>query len=297
MVMMKDLIEKSDVLVEALPYIQKFRDEIVVVKFGGSSMEDPELVQSTMRDIVLMECIGMRPVVVHGGGKAISAELARQNIETKFINGLRVTCEKTIGVVDEVLHNVINRSLVEYATGFGGHPVAISGKSILKAEKMYSIDKETGKKIDIGFVGDVVEVDRDRLMEAINNGIVPIITPLAKDEDGNVYNINADIAACRIAESLRARKLVFLSDVPGIMRDPKDESSVISSIRSEDIDAMIEDKTISGGMIPKVMSSVRALKAGTNKVHMIDGRIKHSLLLEIFTDEGIGTEITRPGFV
>lgn len=297
MVLMKDLIEKSDVLVAALPYIQKFRDEIVVVKFGGSSMEDPDLVRSTMRDIVLMECIGMRPVVVHGGGKAITAELASQNIETKFINGLRVTCDKTIGVVDEVLHDVINRSLVDFATEFGGHPVAISGKNILKAEKMYSTDKETGQKIDIGFVGDVVEVDREQLMTAINNGIMPIITPLAKGEDGKIYNINADIAACRIAESLRSRKLVFLSDVPGIMRDAKDESTVISSIRAEDVEGMIENKIISGGMIPKVLSSIRALKAGTNKVHMIDGRIKHSLLLEIFTDEGIGTEITRSGYV
>ncbi|MDD2403279.1 MAG: acetylglutamate kinase [Victivallaceae bacterium] len=294
---MKELIAKSEVLVEALPYIQKFRGEIVVVKFGGSSMEDPELVKSTMCDIVLMECIGMRPVVVHGGGKAITAELAKQKIETRFVNGLRVTCGKTIDVVDEVLHNVINRSLVEFATEFGGHPVAVSGKSVLKAEKLYSKDKETGEKIDIGFVGDVVEVDRVRLQEAINNGIMPIITPLAKGDDGNIYNINADIAACRIAESLRSRKLVFLSDVPGIMSDPADESTVISSISTDEIDGMIKNKIISGGMIPKVMSSIRALEAGTNKVHMIDGRIKHSLLLEIFTNHGIGTQIVRPDSV
>lgn len=168
---------------------------------------------------------------------------------------------------------------------------------MLKAEKLYSKDKETGEKIDIGFVGDVVEVDRVRLQEAINNGIMPIITPLAKGDDGNIYNINADIAACRIAESLRSRKLVFLSDVPGIMSDPADESTVISSISTDEIDGMIKNKIISGGMIPKVMSSIRALEAGTNKVHMIDGRIKHSLLLEIFTNHGIGTQIVRPDSV
>lgn len=291
---MNDLIAKSDVLVEALPYIQKFRNEIVVIKFGGSAMEDPELVKSTMRDIVLMECIGMKPIVVHGGGKAITAELTRQNIQTRFINGLRVTDEETIKVVNDVLHNVTNRSLVDAASEAGGLPVAISGRSVLTAEKIYSTDKDTGEKIDIGFVGDVTEVDSHKLSEALKGRCIPILTPLARGKDGKIYNINADTAAARVAEKLKARKLVYLSDVPGILRDQKDEKSLISTIWTNEVNAMIKDNIISGGMIPKILSSIRALEAGTNKVHMIDGRIKHSLLLEIFTDEGIGTQIVRP---
>ncbi len=294
MSVMDDLIAKSAVLVEALPYIQKFRNEIVVVKFGGSAMEDPELVKSTMRDIVLMECIGMKPIVVHGGGKAITAELTRQNIPTKFINGLRVTDEATIKVVDDVLHNVTNKSLVDAAAEAGGNPVAISGRSVLTAEKIYSADKDTGEKIDIGFVGDVTEVDSYKLSEALKGRCIPILTPLARGIDGKIYNINADTAAARVAEKLKARKLVFLSDVPGILRDQTDESSLISTIWTNEVAGMIKDKIISGGMIPKIQSSIRALEAGSNKVHMIDGRVRHSLLLEIFTDKGIGTQILRP---
>lgn len=294
MTFMEELIQKSSVLVEALPYIQKFRNEIVVVKFGGSAMEDPELVKSTMRDIVLMECIGMRPVVVHGGGKAITAELTRRKIETRFVNGLRVTDEETIKVVDEVLHEVTNKSLVDAAADAGGHPISISGRSVLTAEKMYAIDKETGQKIDIGFVGDITEIDSYRLIEALKSRIIPILTPLARGTDGKIYNINADIAACRVAEGLKARKLVFLSDVPGILRDAKDEKSLISTICTTEVDGMIRKQIITGGMIPKIQSSIRALEAGTNKVHMIDGRIRHSLLLEIFTDSGIGTQIVKP---
>jgi acetylglutamate kinase len=294
MTFMEELIQKSSVLVEALPYIQKFRNEIVVVKFGGSAMEDPELVKSTMRDIVLMECIGMRPVVVHGGGKAITAELTRRKIETRFINGLRVTDEETIKVVDEVLHEVTNKSLVDAAVEAGGHPISISGRSVLTADKMYAVDKETGQKIDIGYVGDITDIDSYRLIEALKSRIIPILTPLARGTDGKIYNINADIAACRVAEGLKARKLVFLSDVPGILRDAKDESSLISSICTSEVDGMIKKQVITGGMIPKIQSSIRALEAGTNKVHMIDGRIRHSLLLEIFTDSGIGTQIVKP---
>ncbi len=294
MIQMEDLIRKSDVLVEALPYIQKFRNEIVVVKFGGSAMEDPELVKSTMRDIVLMECIGMRPVVVHGGGKAITAELTRRNIETRFVNGLRVTDEETIKVVDDVLHNVTNQSLVDAAAAAGGNPISLSGRSVMKAEKMYSTDKETGQKLDIGYVGDITDIDSYKLSEALKSRTIPILTPLARGTDGKIYNINADIAACRVAEGLKARKLVFLSDVPGILRDASDESTLISTICTTEVDDMIKNKIITGGMIPKIMSSIRALEAGTNKVHMIDGRVKHSLLLEIFTDSGIGTQIIKP---
>lgn len=291
---MNSLINKAKVLVEALPYIQKFRDEIVVVKFGGSAMENPALVKSTMRDVVLLECIGLRPVVVHGGGKAITAELARLNIPTKFINGLRVTCAETIKVVDDVLHRVINRNLIDEAETVGGKAVPISGKDVLRSEKMYSKDPHSGENIDIGFVGDIIGVDTEKILQAVNSGLIPVIPPLGTGSDGQVYNINADIAACKIAEALKARKLVFLSDVPGILRDPKDETTVIPTICTTEIPQLIADKVISGGMLPKINSSVHALNAGTSKVHMIDGRVEHSLLLEIFTDSGIGTQIIKP---
>jgi acetylglutamate kinase len=291
---MRNIINKAEVLVEALPYIQKFRGALVVVKFGGSAMEDPELVKNTMRDIVLLECIGLRPIVVHGGGKAISAELTRQNIEVKFVNGLRHTCGKTITIVDDVLHNKVNRSLLEHAEAAGGKAQTISGKEILRAERMYSQCRETGKQLDIGFVGNIIEVDATKILEAVESGLIPVIPPLGVGEDGQVYNINADIAACKIAEAVKARKLVFLSDVPGILRDASDESSVIPTVRTDEVEKLIADKVITGGMIPKIKSSLHALEAGTNKVHMIDGRLTHSLLLEIFTDSGIGTEIIKP---
>ena len=291
---MKSTIEKADILVEALPYIQKFRNALMTVKFGGSSMEDPALVENTMRDIVLLECIGFKPIVVHGGGKAISAELKKRDIPVKFVNGLRYTDAATIGIVDEVLHKQVNRELIRLGEAAGGRMAAISGKDIFIAEKMLSKDPATGEEQDVGFVGDIVEVDAFPIRSALDAGKIPVITPLAMGRDGQVYNINADIAACRTAEALKTRKLVFLSDVPGIMRDPKDESSVIPTIRTDEIDGLIRDKILSGGMLPKIASCVHALESGINKVHMIDGRVRHTLLLEIFTDSGIGTQIVRP---
>lgn len=284
---------RAEVLTEALPYIQKFRDDIVVIKFGGSAMENPELTRRTMRDIVLLEATGMKPVVVHGGGKAITARLKELNIETKFINGLRVTCEKTIAVVDDVLHNTTNRQLVDGIREAGGKGCQISGKKMLRAERLVSRDKETGAELDIGFVGKVVAVDVNPILDALKYGFIPVIAPLAMDFYGQVYNINADMAACDIARSLKARKLVFLSDVPGILRDPHDEKSLISSIRTSEVEGLIAEGVLSGGMLPKIRSSVAALEAGTSEVQMIDGRVPHSLLLEIFTDKGIGTEIVK----
>ena len=290
---MQDIIDKASVLIEALPYIQEFRDDIVVIKFGGSAMEDSNLTASTMRDIVFLECIGMKPVVVHGGGKAISARLKELNIPSHFVNGLRFTCDDTIGVVDSVLHNDVNSNLIEGISQAGGKGHQVSGKRFMKAEKMFTECKETGDQLDIGHVGSINSVDTQLIIDTVNNNIVPVIPPLAVDENNQTYNINADIAACKIAEALKARKLVFLSDVPGIMKDPSDESSVISTVTIDGISDLIEQGVISGGMIPKVKSAISALNAGTNKVHMIDGRLKHSLLLEIFTDSGVGTEITN----
>ncbi len=294
---MKDLISKADVLVEALPYIQRFRNTIMVIKFGGSAMEDNDLVAGAMRDVVMLEAIGIRPVVVHGGGKAISAELKRQNIPVRFVNGLRYTCERTIHIVDDVLHNQVNRTLVRMGEEAGGKLKGISGKQVLKARKTMSRNPETGEEEEVGFVGEVIGVNTSLILDALNAGFIPVVTPLGSDMDGHPYNINADTAACQVAAALFARKLVFISDVPGILADKEDESSVINTIRTDEIDGLVRRRVLSGGMLPKIAGCVNALNAGINKVHLIDGRIKHSLLLEIFTGNGVGTQIVRPDSV
>lgn len=264
-----------------------------MIKFGGSAMESAELIERTMRDIVLLEAIGMRPVVVHGGGKAITARLKELNIETKFINGLRVTDEKTIDVVDDVLHNQTNRALVEGIAAAGGQGASVSGKKLLRAKKLWSKDAGTGEPLDIGFVGEIVAADIRAIQDALAFRVIPVITPLAMDFHGQVYNINADTAACELAKALNARKLVFLSDVPGILRDPKDESSLISVIHTGDVPELISSGVLSGGMLPKIKSCVEALENGVMEVHMIDGRLPHSLLLEVFTTSGVGTQIVK----
>ena len=294
---MQDLIKKANVLVEALPYIQKFRNSVMVIKFGGSSMEDPELVRSTMRDVVLLEATGIKPVVVHGGGKAISAELRKQDIPVRFVNGLRFTCDRTIRVVDDVLHNQVNRELVELANAAGGNAVGVSGKQVLKAQRTQSVDPVTGEAQDIGFVGEIVGVNGAKILEEVEAGRIPIVTPLGLGLDGQVYNINADVAACKVAEAIHARKLVFLSDVPGILSDRENEASVIPTICTDEIGGLIRDGIISGGMLPKIKSCVEALNSGINKGQLIDGRVMHTLLLEIFTDRGVGTQIVRPDSV
>lgn len=290
---MQELIRKADVLMEALPYIQQFSGSIAVVKFGGSAMERPETIQMTMRDIVMLQAIGMRVVVVHGGGKAITARLKELEIPTRFVNGLRHTCERTIAVVDEVLHKTVNASLVSAILESGGSGAQISGKKILRCEKTYSKDPQTGEQLDIGFVGKIIGVNPQPILDSLKFGIIPVVTPLAEDFYGQPYNINADLAACEIAKALHARKLVFLSDVPGVLRDPKDESSLISIIRTGDVEGLIADGVLSGGMLPKIMSCTDAIEHGVTEVHMIDGRVAHSLLLEVFTDSGIGTQILR----
>jgi acetylglutamate kinase len=287
-----DIIPKAAVLVEALPYIQAFRDAVVVVKFGGSAMEDKACAESALRDIVFMECVGMKPVIVHGGGKAISGRLAELGIGTTFINGLRYTCEETIKVVDSVLHDEVNPALVEAIEQHGGRAQPVSGKSVLEARRAIGDDEE-GNDVDLGFVGEVAGVDIAHIKTLIDADIVPVVTPVGSDADDQPYNINADVAACKVAEALQARKLVFLSDVPGILEDPADETTRISTVRLSEIDELTRRRIISGGMVPKIRSAVSALRAGTNKVHLIDGRVQHSLLLEIFTDAGVGTQIIK----
>ena len=290
---MDNVIEKAKTLVEVLPYLQEFRDAVVVVKFGGSAMEKKDVIDSVLRDVVLLECVGLRPVIVHGGGKAISAKLKEVGIEPHFINGLRYTCDQTIGIVDDVLHSHVNAGLVSTMSEMGAPSKALSGKHVLKAKKMWSKHHETGEDIDLGFVGEVCDVDSEAILNDLENGHIPVITPLAVDEEGNTFNINADIAACKVAEKIKATKLVFLSDVPGILQDPSNEDSLISTIKIDEIDGLVKDGVLSGGMLPKVMSAASALTNGVSKVHMIDGRMSHSLLLELLTDKGIGTEMVK----
>ncbi len=281
-----ELIRKAATLIEALPYVQRFHDQVMVVKLGGSVLTEPEIFSSALRDIVFLECVGAKPVVVHGGGKDISAKLKEMGIETRFINGLRFTCEDTIQVVDEVLHETVNPRVVKAIAAHGGKASGVSGKHILSAERMASDE-------DLGFVGEVIDVDLTKIHEELDAGRVPVITPLAIGKDGQTYNVNADVAACRIAEALKAAKLVFMSDVPGLLQDPTDEDSLISTIHIEEVEGLIEDGVISGGMRPKVESAVAAIQAGCRQVHMIDARLQHSILLEIFTDQGVGTQIIQ----
>jgi acetylglutamate kinase len=288
---MEQLIERAAVLIEALPYIQKFRNSVVLVKFGGSAMEDPAITRSVIRDVVFMECAGMKPIIVHGGGKAISAQLKAEGVPTRFVNGLRYTCDKTLGVVDRVLHQQINADLVRVMAELSGTPCAVSGKNVLRAERESTIDPTTGAPVDLGLVGRVVNVDTEQLRWIIGRGEVPVVTPLGSDMNGLVYNVNADMAACVVAAQMKVDKLVFLSDVPGVLRDPNDETTLISTIRRSEVETLIRDGVLSGGMVPKVRSAAVAIDAGVSKVHMIDGRVRHSLLLEMFTDRGVGTQI------
>ena len=288
---MQQFIAKASVLIEALPYIQDFANSVVLVKFGGSAMEDPEVTKSVLRDIAFMASAGMRPVIVHGGGKAITAEMKKRQIESRFINGLRYTCEKTISVVDEVMHQDINPCLVGWLAECGANPAPLSGKDVLRARKITTRNHETGEAVDLGFVGEIINVDTPQIHWVMERKQIPVITPLACDMNGQVYNINGDMAACVIAAMLKVRKLVFLSDVPGVLRDQNDPKSLISTIPAKDIPELAAAGVISGGMLPKLQSAAQAIAAGVGKVHMIDGRLKHSLLLEIFTDHGIGTQI------
>lgn len=290
---MQEMIQKANVLIEALPYIQKFRGEIVVVKVGGSTMEERAGVEKVLTDIAFMACVGLRPVVVHGGGKAISRAMTEKGLPAKFVKGLRVTDEQAIEVVEQVLNREVNPELVQTLEKLGCTARGIHGEDILGVVKHFEKDPETGATVDWGYVGDVIEVDDDPILAYLHSHIVPVITPLGWGADDKVYNINADDAASAIAQALKARKLVFLSDVPGLLRDPKDKSTLISTLKFAQVDELIEQGVISGGMIPKVQGAVKAIKAGVRKVHFIDASLPHSLLLELFTDKGVGTEIVK----
>lgn len=288
---MEKVIAKADILIEALPYIQRFRGDAVVVKFGGSAMEEKDMVNAVLKDIAFMECVGLRPVIVHGGGKAISKRMKDLGLQPRFVQGLRVTDEDTIRVVVQVLNEEVNPEIVKTLEEYGCKARGIHGEHILTAAKHTATDPKTGAKLDWGYVGVVTGVDVEPIRAYLQADIVPVITPLAKGEDGHLYNINADEAAAAIAEKLSARKLVFLSDVPGVLRRPDDPESVISSLKLSEIEELIRLGVISGGMLPKISGALKALKAGVRKTHIIDSSVPHSLLLELFTDKGIGTEI------
>ena len=288
---MQKVIAKADVLIEALPYIQDFRGDTIVVKFGGSAMEDKRQVESILTDLAFMECVGMRPVLVHGGGKAISRAMAEAGLQPRFVKGLRVTDEDAIAVVEDTIKNKVNAALLATLAKRGANAVRVDGDTIFEVEKRVGHDDATGAILDWGYVGEIRNVLAAPVLECIRNATIPVVTPLGCGSDGKLYNLNADDAAAALARTLRARKLVFLSDVPGLLRDRQDENSLLSTLHVKEVEDLIRNGVIDGGMLPKIKSCVEALESGVKKIHIIDGRLPHSLLLEIFTDKGVGTEI------
>jgi acetylglutamate kinase len=290
----QDPIAKANTLLEALPYIQKFSGETFVVKYGGSFMDAPDekVRTSVARDVVFLEAVQINPVVVHGGGKAITRAMEKSGLKTNFIQGQRVTDEATVKIVDRVLSDEINPEVVKTINALGGKAVGFAGRDIFKCRKLYLNDKQNpGKKIDIGYVGEVTEVDVTPLKESMWCGMTPVISPTARGEDGKIYNCNADVAAAMCAIALKAKRLVFMSDVPGLMRDPKDAATVIAHLQTGEVPGLKAAGIIDKGMIPKVDSAVAAIESGVEKVSFVDGRVPHSVMLEIFTDKGVGTEV------
>jgi acetylglutamate kinase len=282
--------EKAEALLEALPFIQKFRGQTFVIKYGGSAMEDDHLIERLLRDVVFLEAVGINPVLVHGGGKAITQRMREAGLSPRFVNGLRVTDEVAIRIVEEVLDEVIRPRIVETIKEFGGRAEGFSGRDVFKAKKL--LPQIDGKKmVDIGYVGEVTALDLAGVTNAVEGEVVPVISPIGQAEDGTILNVNADIAAGAMAGALKASKMIFVSDVLGVMRDVKDPSSLIPTVNRKEATSLIKDEIIEGGMIPKVLSAVASIGQGVGKVHLIDGRIPHALLLEVFTANGIGTEI------
>lgn len=281
---------RSESLIEALPYIQKFRGQTFVIKYGGAAMEEDHIVERFLRDVVFLEAVGINPVLVHGGGKAITAKMRAAGLKARFVNGLRVTDDQSISIVSETLDQEINPKIVQTIVKYGGKARGFSGRSVFGAKRM-GPQQEGGELVDIGFVGEASSIFCEEIAATIHEEVVPVISPLGAEPDGTVLNINADIAAAALAAALQASKLIYASDVPGIMRDPGNPESLIPTVHAEQMETLIKKKVISGGMIPKVQSAAAALKKGVEKVHMIGGNVQHCLLLEIFTNAGIGTEI------
>ena len=279
---------KARILMEALPYVRRFRGSIFVVKYGGSFMDspDPEIRAGVAKDLVFLNFVGIKVVVVHGGGKAITRELNKRGIQAQFVDGLRVTDEQTIDAVDSVLNEKVNQEVADFVSSHDCEVQRFPGKKVLSCKKLQS-------KNDLGFVGQVTRVKTNPILQALDEGKMPILSSTASDSQGVCYNVNADNVASQVAMALGARRLVYLSDVPGLLRNPEDPSTLLSSLAISEVQPLEESGVISAGMLPKVTSAVEALKAGVNRVHFIDGRMPHSILLEIFTDHGIGTEIVH----
>jgi acetylglutamate kinase len=286
---MEEVIKKADVLLEALPYIQRFRSSVFVIKYGGSFMDSPDdkVRTGVAADVVFLESVGINPVVVHGGGKAITKAMEKAGIKAKFVQGLRVTDEKSMEIVEDVLANVINRDIVETIQKLGGKARGFSGKDVFTCRKLLT------DGADLGYVGEVTEVSIEKIRKCLYGQVTPVISPIGLGEDGHSYNINADVAAAKLAVAVGARRLVFMSDVPGLMRDPNDPQTLISSLKTGEVMELKRTGVVDKGMIPKVDSAVEAVQAGVHRVHFVDGRVPHSMLLEIFTDKGVGTEIVK----
>ena len=279
--------QHANILIQALPYIQEYYGKTIVIKYGGNAMINDELTKTVINDIILMKCIGINPIIVHGGGPDISNTLAQMNHESKFINGLRYTDEITITVSQMVLDGKVNKDLVKLIEKNGGKAIGLSGidGSLIKAKKLTN-------DIDLGFVGEITSVNTELLNLSMNSGYIPVVSSIAIGEnDTNSYNINADTCASKIASALKAEKLILLTDVPGVMTNPDDSSTLISTLRLHQIPKLTVDKVIKGGMIPKINCCVESVRMGVKKAHIIDGRIKHSILLELLSKKGIGTEI------
>lgn len=283
---MEKWIEKGDVLIEALPYIQRFNRKIIVVKYGGSAMLDEDFMTSVIQDITLLKLVGFKPIIVHGGGKAISRHIDRLGMDTKFINGLRVTDDETLDAAEMVL-NSVNKKLVQIVEQLGVRAIGISGKD----GKLLTVKKKLSDGEDIGYVGEVTAVNTDILLDLLEKDFLPIVCPIGLDEEFHGYNINADDAASAIAEAVKAEKLAFLTDTEGVYMDSDDTDSVISEMTVTEAQKLIDDGVIAGGMLPKIRNCMEAIKNGVSRVHILDGRIPHSILLEIFTNKGIGTAI------
>lgn len=284
----QEYLEKAEVLIEALPYIQRFNRKIVVVKYGGSAMVDPQLNENVIKDVVLLKLTGFKPIIVHGGGKEISRWVSKIGMEPKFIGGLRVTDEATMEIAEMVL-NKVNKELVTLVQSLGVRAIGVSGKD----GGLFTVTKKLSNGQDIGYVGEITKVNGQILLDLLADDFLPIVCPIGLDEDFNTYNINADDAACAVAEALHAEKLTFLTDIEGVYRDKEDPTSLISELHVSEAEKLISNGFVGGGMIPKLKNCIDAIENGVNRVHILDGRIPHSLLLEIFTKKGIGTAILR----
>lgn len=284
---MDKYIDKAEVLLEALPYFKAFNDKTIVIKYGGSAMIDDKIQGAVLRDIVMMKYIGLKPIIVHGGGKEISGLLEKVGKEAKFIHGYRVTDQETMEIAEMVLSGKVGKNIVRHIQIHGVNAVGISGKDagLLQCEKK-KVEQE-----DIGLVGEVKKVNPMLIKTLIADGFIPVISPIGMDEEGNTYNINADHAACAIAGALDAEKLVFMTDVPGVLGDPEDLSTLINELKVDKIDGMIKTGEIKGGMIPKLLCCKKAIEDGVKQVHVLNGCLSHSLLMEIFTNKGIGTMV------